>query len=126
MGAGAEHEHSQLPVIHTITFGSTIFKMIQQTPYRCPTRQGGWIVRAPIEFGWIKLTHAADPRYLGARGHNDKVLNYEGVGSSISCRMNVRWTPKTPQAYQFTPPSLSQIPGHGIEKLKVGPIPLSH
>jgi len=106
-------------------FGPTIFKMILQTPYRCSVRQSGWNPQAPIECGWIKLAHAANPRYFGARGH-DKVLDYEGVGSSIFCRINVCWTPKTPQMYQFTPSSLSQIPGHGIKRLKVGSIPISH
>ena len=84
--AGAGSEPPQPPEIPTFTFGSTQFKMILQIPYRCPTRQSGWVRRAPIEFGWIKLTDAADPRYLG----DDKVLNYQGVGSSISCRLNVR------------------------------------
>jgi len=98
-------------VIRTIASGSTLFKMIQQIPYRCPTRQGGWIMRAPIKFGWIKLTYSTDPRYPQLRG----CLKFDLV----------RWTPKTLQTYQFTP-SLSQLPGHGIEKLKVGPIPIGH
>jgi len=33
------------------------------------------------------LTDAEDPEYLGIPGYNNEVLNYEGVGSSISARL---------------------------------------
>jgi len=43
-----------------------------------------------VRFGGVELVDAADPGYFGFRGHDDKVLNYEGVGSMVPCRLNVR------------------------------------
>lgn len=63
---------------------------ILQAPYECPTRQANWICQPSIEFGYVKLTDAEDPGYIDIPGHNDNVLDYEGVGSSILCRLKVR------------------------------------
>lgn len=43
------------------------------------------------------MTDAANPGYLGLRDRDDKVLNYEGVGSTILCRLNVREIFKCPR-----------------------------
>jgi len=75
------------PVVPAVTHGSTHVALIPQIQYTC-IRQDGWIKQPPIKFGGVKLTDAADPGYLGIRNCDDKVLNYEGVGSSISCRLN--------------------------------------
>ena len=59
--------------------------------YKC-TKQDEWEKSEPIEFGSIKLIDAADPAYLALPGSNEKVLDYNGVGSTILCRLNVRRT----------------------------------
>lgn len=51
--------------------------------------QANCILCPPIEFWGIKLMDALDPAYSGLRGSQDAVLNHQGVGSSISCRLNV-------------------------------------
>jgi len=66
--------------------------------------QDGWIQQTPIKFGGVKPTDAANPEYFGLRDCGDKVLNYEGVGSSISCGLNVRGLSKRPR--RSTPRSL--------------------
>jgi len=65
--------------------------MFPQTRYKCAA-QYNWEEVAPIEFGGIKLTNAANKAYLGLHGRDDKVFTYTGVGSSIACRLNVRRT----------------------------------
>ena len=45
---------------------------------------------APIEFGGIRLTDAANMAYPGLQGSDDEVFNYDGVGSAIVCRLAVR------------------------------------
>ena len=87
-----ERKSSQLPVFPATTRNSTRAELIAQTLYECSTKQDGWVKLAPINFGGVKLTDAADPGYLGIHGYDEKVLNYEGVGSSISCRLMVRPT----------------------------------
>ena len=79
----------QPPAFPAVTHGSTRIALVPQTPYTC-TRQDDWIQQTAIKFWGVKLTDAANPGYLGLRDFDDKVLNYEGVGSSISCRLNVR------------------------------------
>ena len=94
-------------MVTAVPYGSSHYTVIQQTLYECRARQDGWIRQPPIEFGWIKLTHAANPKYLDTPGHDDKVLKYEGVGSSITCRLNVCQTPQPPQALHIKPITLS-------------------
>ena len=92
METSTKRKLSQLWTTSIATRGSTRLILVPQTPYRCPTRQDNWEEEAPIEFWDIKLTDAADRAYLDLDGHDDKVLDYQGVGSSISCRANVRGT----------------------------------
>ena len=87
-----KRKFAQLRTTSLIIRGPTRLIKVPQPWYRCPTKQDGWENGVPIEFGGIKLTDAADPAYLGLRGHADTVLNYEGVGSTVSCRVNVRRT----------------------------------
>jgi hypothetical protein len=89
-GVETERKFPQDPVIPTITRGSGKFKMIIQTPYTSGVRQDDWIRQPPIDFRWLHLTDAENPEHTGIPGHNDKVFDYEDVGSSILCRLNVR------------------------------------
>jgi len=93
--------------------------MVPQTRYECPTRQDGWESVAPIEFGGIKLTDAANKAYRGLHDYDDHAFNYEGVGRSISCRLNVRRTPQPSQTRRLT--FISQFSGKDIGKVKVCP-----
>jgi hypothetical protein len=87
---------SQRSVIAPVIRPVTQFKMILQIPYECLTRQGGWNRQPPIDFGLVRLVDAANRRYIGIPGNEDEVLDYEGVGSTITCRLQVSQLPKTP------------------------------
>lgn len=76
--------------VPSVTQGSRQLDMIPQTVYHLSERQGPWVMQLPIEFGDVDLTDCADPWYLGIPGRDDMVLNYNGAGSTISCRLNVR------------------------------------
>ena len=108
-------------MIPVIIHDSPRFHLIPQTLYECATAQEGWVKQAPIEFGRIKLTDATNQRYPNARSDTDKVLNYEGVGSSVSCRLIVRRTSSTPQTCHLTFFSLFQFHEEEIGKSKVRP-----
>lgn len=95
--------------------------MVPQTWYKSVTEQGGWKEVGPIEFGGIKLIDATDPASFDLHDGNDKVLDYDGVGSTIICRLNVCRTSKVPQTYRLTFSSLSQFSGRNIGQSKVGP-----
>ena len=112
-----ERKSSQLPVFPA----TTRTELIAQTLYECSTKQDGWVKQAPIKFGGVKLTDAVDPGYLGIHGYDEKVLNYEGVGSSISCRLMVRPTFQTPPTYRFIFTSLPKFSGKEIKRRKAGP-----
>ena len=87
-------------MIFAITPGPTHVALVLQSQYVCPTKQSGWVRQAPIKFG-VKLVNAANPGYLGILGHDEQVLNYDGVGSTITCRLNVRGTVQTPSTCRF-------------------------
>ena len=70
--------------------GPTSLLLVPQTRYKCPNTQERWSECAPIEFGSVRLTDAANEAYPGLQGANDKVLDYKGVGSAITCRLTVR------------------------------------
>jgi len=72
--------------------GPTCLIRVPQTWYETPARQDEWEEVAPIEFGGIKLTDAVNRARAGVQGYDDQVLDYKGVGGSVSCRINVRWT----------------------------------
>lgn len=63
--------------------------MVAQTTYSSVTRQRDWTRQPQIQFGWLRLTDAENPEYMGMPGHGDRVFDYEGVGGSILCRLNV-------------------------------------
>jgi len=67
--------------------------------------QGNWVIQEPVKFGGVKLVNAADPKYLGIFGH-DELFYYDGVGSTITCKLNVRETFQTPSTCRFTLASL--------------------
>ena len=90
-------KQSQLPATPTTTLVPTHFIKVPQEKYRCATDQGDWEEAAPIDFGGIKLTDAANKSYHGLHGHDDEVLDYNGVGSTILCRLTVRRTPQASQ-----------------------------
>ena len=95
--------------------GPTRPELVPQTWYSPPNRQEDWNECAPIEFGGIKLTDAANEVYEGLQGARDKVFNYEGVGSAITCRLAVRRASEAPQIRFFTLPSLPSLPGMKLE-----------
>ena len=72
----AERERSQLPVTPVVAHSPVHLKVLPRTPYKSTTRQDDWVRQTSIEFGFAKLSDAADPRYLGVLGHDDRVLNY--------------------------------------------------
>lgn len=87
-------ESSQLPATSAATPGPTRLIIVPaQTRYECNTKQDCWGEVASIEFGGIKLTDAENMAYLGLHGRDDEVLIYQGVGSSITCRLDVRLVP---------------------------------
>lgn len=120
MRMDTERKSSQFPVIPTPMRSSTGLVLIPQTPYTPATKQGGWVMQPPIEFGGIKLTDAINPMHPGAHGYDDKVLNYEGVKNSIMCRLNVRRASKRPDvsSHVFF---LSKFSGRDIGASKVRP-----
>ena len=84
-------------MVSAITLGSSQFKTVPQVTYKSSIRQDGWIQRPPIDFGWLRLTDAIDPDYLGIPDHNDRVLDYEGVGSAIPIRLSVSLLSQPPR-----------------------------
>jgi hypothetical protein len=84
-----ETEFPQLPETPIGARGRTHLLEVPQTRYKCPIRQDSWGGNASIEFGGIKLTDALNRAHPGPEGSGDKVLNYVGVGSTVSCRINV-------------------------------------
>jgi hypothetical protein len=89
-GTSNETKPPQLPATTAVTRGSTHFITVPQTPYKSSNGQEDWEGFPSIEFGGIRLTDALNLTYPGLQGSEDAVLNYPGVGSSISCRINVR------------------------------------
>jgi len=87
-----ERKQPQPLATSVVVRGPTHLIEVPQIWYRCPTKQDIWEKVPPIEFEGIKLTDAADPVYFGLQNHDDGVLGYKGVGSSITCRVNVRRT----------------------------------
>jgi hypothetical protein len=87
-----EKKPLQSPETPVAIGGATYFIKVPQTWYKTPARQEDWEEVAPIEFGGIKLTDAANQTWAGVPGYDDKVLDYRDVGSSILCRVNVRRT----------------------------------
>lgn len=69
------------------TRGPTRLVPVPQTRYKCPQKQD-WEYTAPVEFGNLKLTDAADQAYPHLQGRDEKVLNYRGAGSSVTCRLS--------------------------------------
>ena len=114
-----ECKSSQSPAIPIIIHDSRRVLLIPQTLYKCANLQDGWVKQAPIEFGRIKLIDAADQRYIGVHGYADKVLDYEGIGSSILCRLSVRKTFRTPRTCHLTFFSLFKFSRGVIWKWKV-------
>ena len=53
------------------------------------------------------LADALKPDYTGPQGSGDKVFNYEGVGSAVSCRINVSRVSRALQTRQL---ALSSLP----------------
>ena len=84
-----ECKASQLQTISAVTHGPTRLIKLPQTLYKCHTKQEDWRPEPPIEFGGIRLRDAAN-KFRDLRDRNGSVLDYGGVGSSISCRLNVR------------------------------------
>ena len=83
---------SQLRATSVAIRGPTQLVKIPQTKYTCITKQDEWEKGEPIEFGSIKLIDAANSALFGLHGNNERVLNYDGVGSTILCRLDVRRT----------------------------------
>ena len=65
---------------------------LEATRLRVLHNPGSQYLRSIILVTIIKLTDPANRTWAGTHGYGDKVLDYEGVGNSISCRMNVRGT----------------------------------
>ena len=111
-----EYKASQLRKIPAVTRGPTRLIKLPQMPYKCCIKQEDWRPEPPIEFGGIRLRDAAN-KFRDLRDRNDNVLDYEGVGSSISCRLNVRWASQAPRVSPH--PLLSQFPGGEIGSWRV-------
>lgn len=111
MGRIEKKKLSQFPGTSAVTHSSTRLIPVPQTRYNPTAKQDDWEEVAPIEFGSIKLTDAANRTWTGPHGYDSKVLNYNGVGTTISCRMSVRQTFQTfPRAISLSPLSHS-FPG---------------
>lgn len=82
--------HTLLFPANPATTLSTIVDSIHKILYTCRTRQNDWTQQTPIESRGIKSTDAADLGYLDTPGFNDRVLDYEGIIGSTSCRLSVR------------------------------------
>ena len=80
---------SQLRATSVVICGPTRLVEIPQTWYKCITKQDKW-KGEPIEFGSIKLIDAADSANLVLHNSDEKVLNYDGVGTTILCRLGMR------------------------------------
>jgi len=118
-GCELNPKSSQPPTASAATPDPTHLIIVPQSRYECATKQDGWVKMAPIEFGGIKLTDAANKAYHGLHGCDDKVLDYKGVGSSIQCRLNVRRAPQPSQMCRLT--LFPQFSGKDVGKLKVCP-----
>lgn len=79
---------TQLPMVSPPLLGSVQRIKIVQTRYSSANRQGDWIQQPSIEFGWFKLSDAANPNYTGIPALHDQAFNHEGVGGAILCRLN--------------------------------------
>ncbi|KAF9643726.1 hypothetical protein BDM02DRAFT_1359129 [Thelephora ganbajun] len=79
----------RIPKTSVITCDPTYLARVPQTRYICAVGQGDW-EGVSIEFGGIKLKDVANPACTSLQDHDEEVLNYEGAGSTISCRINVR------------------------------------
>lgn len=86
--SGHQPSTTLLPMIPSLPRGPEGFKMVVQTQYSSATRQDDWTRQSPIEFGWLRLTNAENPKYMGIPGHGDRVFDYQGIGGSILCRLN--------------------------------------
>jgi hypothetical protein len=121
MRTATERNPLQLPMTPATTRASAHFALIPQTPFKC-MRQSGWIKQPPIKFGGVKLADAADLGYFGISDYDDKVLNYKGVGGTISCRLIVRRTFQPSHTHvSLHVHSPFQFSGKEIKRLKVGP-----
>ena len=96
-----ECKASQLETIRAVTHGPTRLIQLPQMPYKCHTKQEDWRPEPPIEFGGIRLRDAVN-KFRDLRDRNDSVFDYGGVGSSISCRLNVRWASQAPRVCRLT------------------------
>ena len=102
---------SQLPAVSATASRPTHLTVVPQMPYKCPSKQGGWTKQAPIKLG-IKLTDATDPGYVHPHGYDDKVLNYEGVGGTILCRLiNVRQSSQAAHTHHSNSLPFPSLPG---------------
>ena len=81
-------------------------ELVPQTRYKCPNTQERRRECAPIEFGGVRLTDAANEAYPGLQGANDKVLDYKGVGSATTRRLTVRRASEALKTHLSTLPSL--------------------
>ena len=105
---------SQIPA-NPVGLGLTRLELVPQTWYKCRSRQEDRRECPPIEFGGIKLTDAANEAYPGLQGATEKVLNYEGVGSAITCRLTVRRASEALQIHFSTLASLPSSLGATLE-----------
>ena len=83
---------SQLRATSVVIRGPTRLVIVPQIWYKCNTKQDEWEKGKPIEFGSIKLIDAADSANLVLHDSDEKVLSYDGVGTTILCRLGVRGT----------------------------------
>ncbi|KAF9785332.1 hypothetical protein BJ322DRAFT_825079 [Thelephora terrestris] len=115
--------------------GPTRLVSVPITLYQCPHSQEAWEKCAPIKFWNIKLTDAANGKYASLQGADDEVFNYNGVGSSISCRLKVAGrdigTSKIPTMNSKSPPKyitkkklafkVAEFVWNFIEEIQEGP-----
>lgn len=81
---------TELPMVTPPPHGPRQRIMIVQTRYSSANRQSDWIQQPSIEFGWLKLSDAANPNYTGIPALHDQAFNHEGVGGAILCRLHFR------------------------------------
>ncbi|KAF9785335.1 hypothetical protein BJ322DRAFT_825442 [Thelephora terrestris] len=78
---------------------------IEQPHYKCGNSQRGWVRQDTVEFfvggqPGIRLTDALDPHFSGPDQRDDKMFQYPGAGSSVSCR--IHFPQYSSRLYQIT------------------------